>query len=107
MSTPRTPRPELFERYPGLEQLFTAYVADHWDYTFDSLEDAVEHFAASSKETLRSAVDGLSELRRLPADNADRRAALAKSTLDDSTHPSAEDEQFLVWMHQRLTDALG
>jgi transposase len=106
MSTPRT-RPKLFDRFPGLEQLFTGYVADHWDYTFDSLESAVERFATMPDPTLKSAVDGLTVLLQLPVGDPDRRAALAKSTLDDSAAPSPEDELFLEWMYQHLSHALA
>jgi hypothetical protein len=107
MSSRPTRPPELFERFPGLEQLFRGYVAQHAAYTYDGdLEEAVGDFAGLPESTLRSAVDGLAALLALPPDDRERRAALGQSALDNSASPAPEDVLFLAWMHQTPTDAL-
>src|SRR3954471_18732708 len=97
MPTAPTPKSELAQRFPGLDELARQYVTERLDYEYGDPEDAVEAFRETEPRELReSAVDGITALlTEYPSEEA-RYIALRELRWGHAPRAGMLDE-FLIW----------
>ena len=104
MSSARTPKPDLAQRFPGLDYLARNYVTERLDYEFGEPEDAVDAFRERHAGAMaQSAADGITALMTEFSSEDERYAALREMRWGHRPRAGMLDE-FLIWTRATLLE---